>query len=60
MENRKILLPKFNTWKQWQIEHKKGSLLPFDNTAGWIFAQNFCDYGVMALRLHRNGVAITP
>uniref|UniRef100_UPI0040292090 hypothetical protein n=1 Tax=Prevotella sp. TaxID=59823 RepID=UPI0040292090 len=60
MENRKILLPKFNTWKQVQIEQKKDSLLPFYNTAGWIFAQNFCDYGVMALRLHRNGIAIAP
>ena len=56
----KILLPKFNTWKQGQIERKKGSLSPFDNATDRIFAKNFCDYGVMASPLHCNGIAITP
>ena len=58
--NCKILLPKFNTWKQGQIERKKGSLSPFDNATDRIFAKNFCDYGVMASPLHCNGIAITP
>ena len=59
-EKCKILLPKFNTWKQGQIERKKGSLTPFDNTVGRFFAKNVCRYGAIASRLHRNGNAITP
>uniref|UniRef100_UPI004026D162 hypothetical protein n=1 Tax=Prevotella sp. TaxID=59823 RepID=UPI004026D162 len=49
---------KFNTWKQGQIERKKGSLSPFDNATDRIFAKKFCDYGVMASPLHCNGNAI--
>ena len=56
----KILLPKFNTWKQGQIERKKGSLLPLGNTIGRFSAKKNCRYGVIASRLHRNGNAITP
>ena len=58
--NCKILLLKFNTWEQGQIERKKGSLSPFGNATDRIFAKNFCDYGVMASPLHCNGIAITP
>ena len=58
--NCKILLPKFNTWKQGQIERKKGSLSPFDNTVDSFSAKKFCHYSVIASRLHRNGVAISP
>ena len=57
--NCKILLPKFNTWKQGQIERKKGSLSPLGNTISKFSAKNFCRYGVIASRLHRNGTAIT-
>ena len=55
----KLLLPKFNTWKQVQIERKKGSLSPLGNTISKFSAKNFCRYGVIASRLHRNGTAIT-
>ncbi len=58
--NCKILLPKFNTWKQGQIERKKGSLLPFGNTVGRFLAKNLCRYGAIASRLQCNGNAITP
>ena len=58
--NCKILLPKFNTWEQGQIERKKGSLSPFDNTVDSFSAKKFCHYSVIASRLHRNGVAIAP
>ncbi len=58
--NCKILLPKFNTWKQGQIERKKGSLSPFYNTVDSFSAKKFCHYSVIASRLHRNGVAISP
>ena len=58
--NCKILLLKFNTWKQGQIEREKGSLMLFDNTVGGFLAQNFCRYGVIASPLHRNGSAVSP
>ena len=58
--NCKILLLKFNTWKQGQIEREKGSLMLFDNTIGGFLAQNFCRYGVIASPLHRNGSAVSP
>ena len=58
--NCKILLPKFNTWEQGQIERKKGSLSPFYNTVDSFSAKEFCHYSVIASRLHRNGVAISP
>ena len=58
--NCKILLPKFNTWEQGQIEQKKGSLSPFYNTVDSFSAKKFCHYSVIASRLHRNGVAISP
>ena len=58
--NCKILLPKFNTWKQGQIERKKGSLLPLGNTIGRFLAKNLCRYGAIASRLQCNGNAITP
>ena len=58
--NCKILLPKFNTWEQGQIEWKKGSLSPFYNTVDSFSAKKFCHYSVIASRLHRNGVAISP
>ena len=58
--NCKILLPKFNTWEQGQIERKKGSLSPFYNTVDSFSAKKFCHYSVIAPRLHRNGVAISP
>ena len=58
--NCKILLPKFNTWEQGQIERKKGSLLPFGNTVGRFLAKNLCRYGAIASRLQCNGNAITP
>ena len=57
--NCKILLSKFNTWKQGQIERKKGSLSPFDNATDRIFAKNFCDYGVMASRVCQNTQKLT-
>ena len=53
--NCKILLPKFNTWKQGQIERKKGSLLPFGNTVGRFLAKNLCRYGVTATLNQRVG-----
>ena len=59
MVNCKILLPKFNTWKQGQIELKKGSLSPLGNTISKFSAKNFCRYGVIASRFHCNGTAIT-
>ena len=59
MRNCKILLPKFNTWKQGQIELKKGSLPPLGNTISKFSAKKFCRYGVIASRLHCNGDAIT-
>ena len=58
--NCKILLLKFNTWEQGQIERKKGSLSPFYNTVDSFSAKKFCHYSVIASRLHRNGVAISP
>ena len=58
--NCKILLPKFNTWEQGQIERKKGSLSPFYNTVDSFSAKKFCHYSVIASRLHRNRVAISP
>ena len=58
--NCKILLPKFNTWEQGQIERKKGSLSPFYNTVDSFSAKKFCHYNVIASRLHRNGIAVTP
>ena len=58
--NCKILLPKFNTWEQGKIERKKGSLSPFYNTVDSFSAKKFCHYSVIASRLHRNGVAISP
>ena len=59
-EKCKILLPKFNTWRQGQIERKKGSLPPFENAVGRFFAKKCCRYSVIASPLHRNGIAITP
>ena len=56
----KILLPKFNTWKQVHLERKKGSLPPLGNTVSRFSAINFCRYGVIASRLHCNGNAIAP
>ncbi len=53
--NCKILLPKFNTWKQGQIERKKGSLLPFGNTVGRFLAKNLCHYSVTATLNQRVG-----
>ena len=58
--NCKILLPKFNTWRQGQIERKKGSLSPFRNTVGDFSAIFVCRYGAMALPVHRNRNAIAP
>ena len=43
--NCKILLLKFNTWTQGQIEREKGSLMLFDKTVGGFLAQNFCRNG---------------
>ena len=59
-EKCKILLPKFNTWRQGQIERKKGSLPPFENAVGRFFAKKCCRYCVIASPLHRNGNAISP
>ena len=56
----KILLPKFNTWEQVQIERKNGSRLPFYNASGGFSAISLCRYGAIALPLHRNGDAIAP
>ena len=56
----KILLPKFNTWRQGQIERKKGSLPPFENAVGRFFAKKCCRYGVIAMPLRCNGDAISP
>uniref|UniRef100_UPI004026DAEA hypothetical protein n=1 Tax=Prevotella sp. TaxID=59823 RepID=UPI004026DAEA len=56
----KILLPKFNTLKQGQIEREKGSLPPFENTVGLFSAIFFCRYGTIALPLQCNGDAIVP
>ena len=56
----KILLPKFNTWEQVQIERKKGSLLPLDNAGGGFSAIFVCRYGTIASPLHRNRIAIVP
>ena len=55
----KILLPKFNTWEQVQIERKKGNLLPFRNTASGFSARFFCDSSQMALPLQCNRDAVT-
>ena len=62
----KILLPKFNTWEQVQIERKTARGYPFTTPAAAfrpkVFAvtvQSRCRYTVMATRLHRNGDAIT-
>ena len=59
-EKCKILLPKFDTWRQGQIERKKGSLPPYENAVGRFFAKKCCRYGEIASPLHRNGNAITP
>ena len=56
----KILLPKFNTWKQGQIEREKGSLRLFYNTVGGFSAIFVCRYGAIASPLHRNRNAIAP
>ena len=56
----KILLPKFNTWKQGQIERENGFEVPLCSAVGGFFAKNHCRYTVTASRLHCNGIAITP
>ena len=58
--NCKILLPKFNTWKQVLLERKNGSEAPLGNAFG-AFSANFCCHSSqMASPLHRNGNAIAP
>ena len=57
--NCKILLPKFNTWEQGQIEREKGSLPLFDNAVDRFLAKNHCRYSAIALPLHRNRIAVT-
>ena len=56
----KILLPKFNTWKQGQIERKKGFEVSLRSIVDWFFAKNHCRYGAIASPLHRNRNAISP
>ena len=55
----KILLPKFNTWKQVLLERKNGFEVPLYSTVSGISAKKICRYGVIALPLHCNGNAIT-
>ena len=57
-EKCKILLPKFNTWRQGQIERKKGSLPPFENAVGRFFAKKCCRYGVIASRVCQNSLIL--
>ena len=59
-QNCKILLPKFNTWKQGQIEREKGFEVPLRSIVDWFFAKNHCRYGAIASPLHRNRNAIVP
>ena len=58
--NCKILLPKFNTWKQGQIEREKGFEVPLFSTASAFSGEKSCRYGAIASRLQCNGNAITP
>ena len=58
--NCKILLPKFNTWKQVLLERKNGFKVPLCSIASPFLAKTFCRYGAIASPLHRNGNAIAP
>ena len=55
----KILLPKFNTWEQVQIERKNGSRLPFYNASGGFSAKSLCHSSQMASPLQCNRDAVT-
>ena len=55
----KILLPKFNTWKQVHLEREKGSKVPLFSTVGGFFAKKHCRYGAIASPLQCNGDAIS-
>ena len=56
----KILLPKFNTWRQVHLERKNGFEVPPGSTVSGFFLKNRCRYGAIALPLRCNRVAVTP
>ena len=51
----KILLPKFNTWKQVLLERKNGLGLPLGNTVSGFSSKKFWLYAVIASPLRRKG-----